>query len=376
MNLVKSIEPAIDPGNRITFLLDWEITLKCNLDCSYCSSGPDGYHDNAQPHPELEQCVRTIDFMFEYADLYMQYRVGGLRHVVLNLYGGEALHHPNIVEILKQVRERHQAYQDRWSLTVTTTTNAIVSDKKLQEILPLIDEFTVSYHTEASDKQKQQFRHNVLTIKNSPSRVKCVVLMHNGTELFADAQNMIDWLNSNGVRALPRQLDNYGADAHQYKPQQITWFNREYNQRSHGAQVDLPSDQDTAMSETGRACCGGRQICYDQNYRERNFFVKDNQFTGWRCSVNWFFLYVRQSAGTVFTNKDCRMNYDNEVGAIGTLENSAEILQQLKNHLHSNTLPVIECKKNRCLCGLCAPKAHDLETYKTVMSKYLKNYTL
>ena len=38
LELPKTIEPAIDPANKISFLLDWEITLRCNLDCSYCSS--------------------------------------------------------------------------------------------------------------------------------------------------------------------------------------------------------------------------------------------------------------------------------------------------------------------------------------------------
>jgi hypothetical protein len=55
----------------------------------------------------------------------------------------------------------------RWHLTVTTTTNAIISNKKLKQIIPLIDEFTVSYHTESTEKQKQQFRDNLLTIAQS-----------------------------------------------------------------------------------------------------------------------------------------------------------------------------------------------------------------
>jgi hypothetical protein len=63
--------------------------------------------------------------MFEYADQYMQRKPNGLKYVVLNVYGGESLHHPDIVEILAQIQPKYQPYADRWHLTVTTTTNAI-----------------------------------------------------------------------------------------------------------------------------------------------------------------------------------------------------------------------------------------------------------
>ena len=119
------LEPAIDPNNRISFLLDWELTMKCNLDCSYCGSGTYGGHDNSTKHPPMSECLSALDFMFEYVDLYMNTKPKGIRYVILNVYGGESLHHPDIVKILSQVREKHQLYADRWHLTVTTTTNAI-----------------------------------------------------------------------------------------------------------------------------------------------------------------------------------------------------------------------------------------------------------
>jgi molybdenum cofactor biosynthesis enzyme MoaA len=39
MNNVKSIGFALDPINIPSFLLDWELTKLCNLDCSYCGVG-------------------------------------------------------------------------------------------------------------------------------------------------------------------------------------------------------------------------------------------------------------------------------------------------------------------------------------------------
>jgi MoaA/NifB/PqqE/SkfB family radical SAM enzyme len=95
--------------------------MKCNLNCSYCSSGLHGGHDNSTRHPPKDKCIRALEFMFEYADHYMQHKPNGLKYVVLNVYGGEALHHPDIVEILSQIQEKYQPYRDRWRLTVSNT---------------------------------------------------------------------------------------------------------------------------------------------------------------------------------------------------------------------------------------------------------------
>ncbi len=370
-----TLEPAIDPNNRITFLLDWELTLKCNLDCSYCpTTGPQPSHDNSTQHPPHEQCLSSLDFMFEYADIYMAHKPQGLRQVVLNVYGGESLHHPDIVPILQQARARHQAqYQDRWVLTITTTTNAIVSARLLDQIIPLIDEFTVSYHSENTPKQKQQFKNNLLTIKNAGRRMKCSVLMHNDPALFDDCQAMVAWCKENSIRMLPRQLDDHTSQRWNYNNQQITWFNSVYQSRTHGTADVIPDQASRNLSDTGRACCGGRQVCQDQNYKERKFYVLDNKFTDWYCSVNWFFLHVKQLQGDVYVNKDCRMRADGTVGTIGTLSDTQAILTQLRDEFSKGSPPIIQCKKPTCYCGLCAPKAKDLSTYKKIITKYQKD---
>jgi pyruvate-formate lyase-activating enzyme len=378
MTEIVSIEPAIDPNNRITFLLDWELTMKCNLDCSYCGTGIYGGHDNTTKHPPVEECISALDFMFEYVDLYMNTKSQGIRYVILNVYGGESLHHPDIVKILSQIRSKYQPYADRWHLTVTTTTNAIVSDKKLQQIIPLIDEFTVSYHPENTDKQKQQFKNNLLTIAGSGRRQKCVVLMHQQSELFQDANNMIAWLSEKNIRILPRQLDgNTEASGDRiYNQQQVQWFDSLYKTKSFGQTSTVLQDkQESQLTDVGRACCGGRQTCTNQNYKQRHFYV-ENKFPDWYCSVNHFFLYVKQVNGEIFVNKDCKMNFEGSVGPIGNLKEANKIISTLKNQLDNCGLPIIQCKKYNCLCGLCAPKAKDLDTYNKIMKKYQKDYVI
>jgi hypothetical protein len=137
----------------------------------------------------------------------------------------------------------------------------------------------------------------------------------------------------------------------------------------------LTVNEEHSLANVGRACCGGRQLCQDSNYKNRVFFV-ENKFPDWYCSVNQFFLYVRQISGEVYVNKDCKMNFDGTVGPIGNLNNADEILHTLQNQLGTGTLPIIQCKKSKCVCGICAPKAKDLEDYKSIMKKYTKESQL
>jgi len=375
MSSFDALEPAIDPNNKITFLLDWELTLKCNLDCTYCKTGLYGGHDNSTKHPPLDECLKSLDFMFAYVDLYMRVKPKSIRQVVLNVYGGESLHHPDIVEILSQIRKKHKSYSSSWNLIVTTTTNAIISEKKLRAIAPYIDEFTMSYHTESTDKQKQQFKNNLLTISQMNKRQKCVVLMHQESDLFQDACNMIDWLVNHNIKMLPRQLDgNIGVNGkRKYTQDKITWFNALYKSKTFGSkETILDNNVEQNLTNVGRACCGGRQVCADQNHKQRQFYVA-NKFPDWYCSVNHFFLYVKQVNGEIFVNKDCKMNFSGSVGPIGNLSDTTSVLTTLAEQLQANSLPIIQCKKNECLCGLCAPKAKDVSTYHDIMKKYHKH---
>jgi hypothetical protein len=301
----------------------------------------------------------------------MANRPSGLKYVILNVYGGESLHHPDIVIILQAVKQCYKKYKTNWHLTVTTTTNAIVSPDKLASILPLIDEFTVSYHVENSTKNKKLFRNNLLAIKAAGRRQKCVVLMHPEPDFFEDCKNMIEWLKQHQIKCLPRQLDHAPEKIHfNYHQQQVVWFDKLYSSKGHHQLIVVDSEK-TDLTGVGRACCGGRQLCVDQNYKEKTFFV-DNNFTDWFCSVNHFFLYIKQVNGEVFTNKDCKMNFDGNVAPIGNLSNMQSLLDQTKAWLETGTMPAIQCKKSRCLCGICAPKAPTKEEYNKIMPKYFK----
>jgi pyruvate-formate lyase-activating enzyme len=376
MSDINSIGFALDPANVPSFLLDWEVTKRCNLDCSYCPTGIDGGHDNTTRHPPLEECLQTIDFMYEYVDQYMKYKKESQRKVVLNVYGGESLFHPDIVEILHECRSRYKQYQNRWYLTIICTTNGIVGKNQWKQIVPLVDEFTVSYHSENLPKQKQQYQDNVLYLKHMNKRFKCVVMMHNDVELFADGEDMIDFCKLNELRYVAKPLDNvepiwmYNQD--QFGKLKTFWISRvpSTHQLEYAKKINSVGKNDRVNSiEEGRTCCGGRKLSLNGDLKSNVSFVPRQGFEGWSCSVNWFFLFVRQWDGAVYTNKDCKTSTTGQVEPLGYLDNSKQIIDTLKTQFATRSMPVIKCVKKVCVCGFCSPKAEDQKDFMELIKR-------
>jgi hypothetical protein len=371
MTKIISIEPAIDPSNRPTFLLDWELTMKCNLDCSYCPVGVG--HDNSTNHPPLKECLRTIDFMYEYADKYMKLKPKWQRMVVLNVYGGESIFHPEIEYILEQVRERHTKYD--WPLTVTCTTNAVAGVNLWQRVSELIDEFTISFHSEALPKQHQQVRDNILYNKSIGRNQKVVFVMHNDPSKWQISQDTIEFCKQNNIKHIVKANDRPTPEW-KYNNEQFMFFKKYYKSKTSTKSQHIIADvmnlvDSGTVGDVGRSCCGGRKLCGNQELANPVAFMPANDFSNWYCSVNWYFLFVRQLTGDVFLNKDCRMRIDGTVGPIGNIADYRSILETLQKDIDSNKMPVIQCAKERCICGYCAPKAEKLEDFENIMKKHV-----
>lgn len=362
------LEPILKdkPGFHIT----WELTLKCNLDCSYCDSNG---HDNSVPHPDTEECLKTLDFLLKYVDLYMTYKAPQHRSAILNVFGGEAIYHPGFVTILEEARKRYEQYRNKWYLSIHCVTNAVAAEHTWKKILDNVDSFTISYHTESRSDQQQQVRNNILLLKETGKWYQCSILMH--PKHFDNNLEMIEWCKDNNIPYLPRQLDQHkDSEDFKYQPEQIVWFDNLYKKKeTKTISVLEVKEEKTNISEVGRACCGGTGFCVDQDTDNSTFFIPDNKFEGWSCSVNWFFVFVKQTERAIYVNKDCKMNFNGEVAPIGYLDDAEHILQDLEINLTNNTMPVIKCKKRACWCGLCAPKARTEDLYNTMM---LSNYII
>jgi hypothetical protein len=372
---INSIGFALAPDNVPSFLLDWEVTKKCNLDCSYCPTDIEtGGHNNNTKHPKLEECLKTIEFMYEYVDLYMEHKKPSQRKVILNVYGGESLFYPNIVEILQACRDKYKPYADKWELTITTTTNAVINKNIWEKIISLIDEFTVSYHAEHLPKQAKLFFDNLLRLKELNKRVKVVVMMHADPELWKNSIMAIEFCQTNNIRYLAKPYDNhdlsYSNEQYDYiKNYWITNTNTK-NLEESKQRLESIGNKDSVISiNEGRACCGGRKLALNNSLKSSVTFISRQGFRDWYCSVNWFFLYVQQVTGKVYTNRDCRTSFNGKVEPLGYLENTSEMIDQLEDFLNNKNMPVIRCVKSICLCGYCAPKAENINDFKELISR-------
>ena len=346
-----------------SFQVAWESTLKCNLDCSYCGDG----HDNTVEHPSLEESLKTVDFIVEYLNLYMLDRPRDIRFATLNIQGGESIFHPHIIEILEYLKQKKSLFPD-WNLSIGLITNGITGKDRWAKICQYVDYFAMSFHSESLPKQRELFRKNVKYLVEQNKNYHVAVLMH--PRHWDTCMDQIQWCKDHNVKYHVRQIDhgilnfkfNYSSEQSEFitgiKKTPITTKIISFFKNG----IDL--------SSKGRACCGGEILCTDKTDQIK--YIQGNNFKGWHCSVNRFFLYVRQSTGEVYTNRDCRMNLNSEMGVLGNLRDPDKILSDLKTKLSLGTLPDIVCAKTSCWCGLCAPKAQDADTYKKIM----QNYTL
>lgn len=346
---------TLEPIRDKFFHVEWETTLKCNLDCSYCGDG----HDNSLAHPSLADSLNTVDFIFEYVDHHMKRKPKDHRHLNINVFGGESFFHPKIIDILKYTRKKRKEYTS-FTCNVSTITNAVVGTTQWKRIVDYLDYFTVSFHAEALPKQREMLKENVLYLKEKDKAFQVNILMH--PQHWDICTEMVQWCEDNSIRYHKRQIDhsifdrrfNYTAEQSETitgkKPVGIFTI----------AVAAITNGFD--LSSKGRACCGGQTLCMNQS--QNTNYIYGNNFKGWSCSVNEFFLYIKQNTGEVYTNKDCKMNLDGSVGPIGYLSNTQEILKKIKE----NT--TIICKKKSCWCGLCTPKARTPEQFSQLMTRY------
>jgi pyruvate-formate lyase-activating enzyme len=340
----------LEPKTVQPFQIAWESTLLCNLDCSYCGDG----HDNKTKHPGLLESLKTVDFIFDYTDIQMSKKPKEQQMANLNIQGGESLFHPNIEEILKYAVYKKSLYN--WYMGIATITNAVVGPNLWKQLSQYIDYYTISFHPEALEKQQQLVKNNILYLKNNSKNFHVSVMMH--PKHWDNCIGMVEWCKSNKIKYNARQIDHHWLDIRfNYSAAQARYLSgMSFGDKALGVltgKIDL--------SAQGRSCCSGNVLCKNGAETTR---VKNN-FKNWHCSVDRFFLYIRQTTGEVFTNKDCRMNFDSQIGPIGNLNNTQKIIDKIK--LETDT---IVCKKKSCWCGICAPKAKNKSDYDKIMSKY------
>lgn len=364
MTTIHTIEPAYHPKNKMSFLIDWLLTLKCNYDCTYCPIGPTG-HDNSTQHPSLEKCITMLKQMYQYTDVMMQNKKNAFKVAILNVYGGESLYHPDIENILIETTKQFEKYSNRWKLKRRITTNATATEKLWQVVCDHIEGITFSYHSEGSEKMKTLFKKNIEYAVKTKKEHDIIVCMFPNAQYWQDCLDFLQYCKQNNLNARPRLLDGRQGVYTQKQIEQLNQY-KDYS--------NIKFNEDIIIDDQARACCGGRSLCTNRNLKEHNVLVPREQgFEGWHCSANQFFLFGNNVSGTYSTNKDCLVRLDQTSGSIATIDTMEEYINQLKKNSENGKIPTLRCVQKKCLCGTCAPKSLHKEMLDTILQIYNVN---
>jgi hypothetical protein len=231
----------------------------------------------------------------------------------------------------------------------------VAGPKKWKQIADYVDEFTMSYHSESTKAQQTRYINNILFLKEQNKRFKCLIMMHNNSELFKRSQDLAEFCQKNDIRYVLKPIDNNGEE----------W---KYSADSYKKLIKCVGESDSTSISNGRACCGGRKLSLNGDLRSVVTFIPKPEVKDWYCSVNWFFLFVQQITGRVYTNKDCRTSTNGKVEPLGNISDPDHILKTLEQQLNGS-MPVIRCVKDLCFCGLCAPKAKNKDDFLKLINQ-------
>lgn len=363
MSSIHTIEPAYHPKNKMSFLIDWLLTLKCNYDCAYCPIGPNG-HDNSTQHPPIEKCIKMLKQMYQYTDIMMRYKKKHFKDAILNVYGGEALYHPDIVKILIETTNLYELYSGSWRLKRRMTTNATAPEKKWQKICQHIEGVTFSYHSQGTDKMKTLFKKNIDHVLKTEKEYDIVVCAFPHSQHWQDCLDFLKYCKINKLNARPKLLDGPLGVYNDKQVEEISLYIKDDS-------MGILKNKNKQLDEQSRACCGGRDLCTNRNIKDYQTMIPTNLgFEGWHCSANWFFLHGNNVNGEYYTNKDCRVRLDQTLGAIANMETMPSYIEYVEKNLLTKTLPVMRCVQKKCLCGTCAPKSLHKENLNAIMQIY------
>lgn len=118
-------------GYNTDYSVTFRITEACDLQCNYC-------HWHSGKNYKLESIITSIDKLFEF------FQRQNFKRVMFYYHGGEATRHKSVLEILEYVKLKGRetgiiAYNEM-------QTNLTLNEELLKSILPLCDQFNVSFH--------------------------------------------------------------------------------------------------------------------------------------------------------------------------------------------------------------------------------------
>ena len=129
----------IEPTDQ-AFSVTWNIGTRCNYDCMYC---PTSLHDNYSKHVSLDLLKQRWQSIFsKTAHKNLPYKI--------SFTGGEVTVNKSFLPLLRWMREN---YQDNIA-KILVTSNGSASLNYYTKLYTLIDNLSLSFHSEHADEQK------------------------------------------------------------------------------------------------------------------------------------------------------------------------------------------------------------------------------
>jgi MoaA/NifB/PqqE/SkfB family radical SAM enzyme len=332
-----------DKSNRYQII--WDLGRRCSYACSYC---PPHRNNKTSPYIKYETLKKTMEGIAEYALLYDTFRKKPAKKK-LSFTGGEPTVHPDFFRLLKDIRYEYPDFSRG------LTTNGWFGENVLTKVHAYTTGGTISYHSEATKKQKETCISNAISLR---SNYKVNVMFHK--DYFKECIDVCEKLEKNEVNFVPRIIGDEENDekaielgyAHRYNREQMKWFRTYWKNR--GQNVTEKGNSQTGL---GRPCCGGR--CFKADGVD-TYFLPSTNFVGWNCMVNWYFLFLNSEADRVWTHQTCGVNLDGEVAPLGKISEFDKIIDSLEHELYVHkTVPMITCPKTFCGCGMCVTKSKE-----------------
>lgn len=365
----------------------WDLGRRCTFACSYC---PPHRKNNWSALASLEELVTAAHQVDRYVQLLARYNQKEL-YASICFSGGEPTTNPVFFDFLEYISTRLP------KLEATLTTNGFYCESKCLQVIEHTGFSTVSYHTEATEKQKALVIKNLELMKKHGYGFKVNVMFHERPELFQECVELCSWLDERSMSYTPRIIGDDGdvksglknKSIHTYSESQMDWYKNFWRRKKQkvgevkevsakdGAATctkEKPKEKALLGQSVGRPCCGGRSLSllYDQDWQDATF-VPTNNFQGWSCMVNWYFLYLHQEIDQIWFHQTCQVNLKGEVGPVSTISNFGQFIDDLERQMVSGKMPYIRCPKTFCGCGLCAPKAKGDELARALFKQHVPN---
>ena len=194
MTKIISIKPTEE-----YFSLNWQIDIRCNYDCMYCSPK---WHDNSSRVKSTEELQNVWLNVFDKTkNLNLPYKI--------SFTGGELTANKNFLPFVTWLKNNYSKYLFK----VLVTTNGSASTGYYQKMFEAVDNISFSLHSEHIDEQKFFNKLIQLRKKLLPNNFIHVDIMN---EFWNQARipHYIQLLESNNISYSVNEIDyNYQTRA-------------------------------------------------------------------------------------------------------------------------------------------------------------------